>query len=234
MTLFRRKSQDLNQIGLTSFFQPNSTSTEQYLTLRTNLQFAFDDAQESHTLVVTSPNSNEGKSTVAVNLALVCAQAGQRVLLVDGDIRRPTVWQTFKLANRQGLSNALAENDGVQAYIQKLQIPNLDVLTSGTQIASVSELLNSKRLANLIAQVKAQYELIIFDMPPINTVTDAAVVSAQTDGAILVARSHVTLKNELLKAKEALELAHAKILGVVYNDINQTDRDDDYYYGNNE
>lgn len=208
---------------------PRSPISEQYRTLRTNLHFAAVD-EELRTMLVTSAGPSEGKSSTVANLAIVYAQQEKKVLLVDADLRKPTVHYTFRVDNRRGLSSVLVGELTLEEAATKSDVTNLDILSSGPIPPNPSELLGSKAMAKFISDAKSYYDLIIFDTPPVLAVTDAQILADQTDGALLVVRSKQTDQEAAVKAKELLEPASAKLLGVVLNDREQT-KDQYYYYG---
>lgn len=216
-------------VNLITMTNPASPISEQYRTIRTNIQFATAGNQKIKVLVVTSPGPSEGKSTSAANLAAVFAQAGQRVLLVDADMRKATVHKTFGLANASGLSTVLSTASTGENVIQRTTVPNLFVLTSGPKPPNPSELLGSPRMLQVIEELKSAYDLVIFDMPRIVAVTDAQIMASKADGTILVLRENISRNDEALKAKELLQMVHANILGVIYNGVS-TDKDQGYYY----
>lgn len=216
-------------VSLISLLNSRSTIAEQYRTIRTNIQFAASSDHPVKSIVITSSGPLEGKSLTAANLAIVFAKSGKKTLLLDGDMRRPTVWKTFRLNNQKGLSTLLVSPDDIADSIQKTTIANLSVLTSGPQPPNPSELLGSTREDVIMDQLTRLFDIIIVDMPPVVTVTDAQIVASKADGTILVAREDVSEKAALLKAKQLLEIAHARILGVVYNAIDSA-KDEGYYY----
>lgn len=207
---------------------PKSVAAEAFRTLRTNIQFSGID-DDVKTIVVTSSNIREGKTTVAVNLAITLAQANKNVLLIDGDMRKPIVHKYFDLTNNIGLTNIIAEGKGiglVKKNIDKLE--NLDILLTGPIPPNPSEILSSNKFKLFINQVKGDYDYVVIDSPPILAVTDAAISSTVSDGVILVAAYNQTEKEELLDAKEQLDNVKANVLGVVLNGIDL--KDSKYYY----
>lgn len=218
-----------NPVSLITLIDPSSPVSEQYRTIRTNLQFASSVDRKLQTIVITSSGPGEGKSTTSANLAVVFAKSGQNVLLVDADMRKPTVYKTFQLTNATGLSTVLSTGASVYESAQRTSIPNLTVLTSGPKPPNPSELLGSVRMDQVIAEAKELYDIIIFDMPPVVAVTDAQVMSSKADGTLLVIRENVTKKDDATKAKELLQLVQARMLGVVYNGAEQS-KDQGYYY----
>ncbi|GFH41875.1 tyrosine protein kinase [Lactococcus hodotermopsidis] len=215
---------------LVALSEHDSIAAEQYRTIRSNIRFSFVDSP-LQSLVVTSAGPSEGKSTTAANLAIVFANAGKRVLLVDGDLRRPTVAMTFDLPNVIGLSSLLIDQSrSYDDLIYKMSIDNLWILPSGPKPPNPSELLASNRMETIINELSDVFDLVIFDMPPVVNVSDAQIVAARVDGTIFVVRERKTPKKQALKAQELLKLAKANIVGVVYNGVSKNDKFDYYYY----
>lgn len=229
MSKKQAKETQTKAVGLITLTDPSSPVSEQYRTIRTNIQFASSVDRRLQTMVVTSSGPGEGKSTTAANLAIVFAKSGQRVLLADADMRKPTVFKTFQLNNAKGLSTVLSTSQNVLEVCQPTVVENLHVLTSGPKPPNPSELLGSQRMNQVIAELKQAYDIIIFDMPPVITVTDAQIMASKVDGTLLVIRENVTNKESVMKAKEALILVKAHILGTVYNGATQA-KDQGYYY----
>lgn len=209
---------------------PRSPIAEQYRTIRTNLQFASVD-HPLKTILITSSSPAEGKSMTAANLAVVYAQQGKRVLLIDADLRKPTVHYTFRLNNIRGLSNILIGETNLEDTAIISDIDNLDVIPCGPVPPNPSELLGSRRMEMLIEQARDLYDIILFDTPPILAVTDAQILANFVDGTLLVIRSDQTEYEAAIKAKEALEHSTAKLLGTVLNDREKTASSTYYYYG---
>ncbi|MFP3668930.1 CpsD/CapB family tyrosine-protein kinase [Priestia sp. SIMBA_032] len=224
----KEKIFQLRNRSLISLTNPKSSIAEQFRTLRTNIQFSSVDT-DLQSVVITSPNPAEGKSTITANLAVVFAQQGKRVLLIDSDLRKPTVHYTFHTENHVGLSNVLTRQVTLQEAVKTSRQENLWVLTSGPIPPNPSELLGSKGMNALLNEVKNEYDLIILDSPPVLALTDAQVLANLTDGVVLVISSGNTQIDSAKKAKELLESAKAKILGVVHN--NKKEKDTPYYYG---
>jgi capsular exopolysaccharide synthesis family protein len=213
---------------LITMLNPRSPVSEQYRTLRTNLQFAaVDEALQA--ILVTSAGPSDGKSMTAANLAIVYAQQGKKVLLIDADLRKPTVHYTFRLENLSGLSSILVGESTLEAATNHAGVDNLDIISSGPIPPNPSELLASKRMERLLNDAKITYDMVIFDSPPVLSVTDAQVLANIVDGALLVIRSKQTELEAAMKAKEALEPAKAKLLGTVLND-REKDKSSNYYY----
>ncbi|MDN4071758.1 CpsD/CapB family tyrosine-protein kinase [Fictibacillus terranigra] len=220
-----------NLTQLITHNNPKSPISEQYRTIRTNIQFSSIDTEYT-TLMVTSPGPGEGKSTTVANLAVVLAQQGKSVLLIDGDLRKPTVHYTFKVSNIQGLTNVLTRQAALEDAVQQTNVDDLYVLPSGPIPPNPSELLNSKAMEMLVEDANKKYDYVLFDSPPVLAVTDAQVLSNRCDGVVLVTSSGKTGREEALKAKELLENANAKILGVVLNGKETKENSYFYYYGN--
>lgn len=228
----REKDTQTNPVSLISLVDKTSPITEQYRTIRTNIKFSSSVDHEIKTIVITSSGPGEGKSTTSANLAVVFANAGQKVLLVDADLRKPTVSKTFGLSNLAGLSNLLSTRQQLGSVIQNSGIENLFILTSGPKPPNPSELLGSTRMEEIIREARGLYDIIIFDMPPVVAVTDAQILSSRCDGTLLVIREDVTRKDSVLKAKELLEISKANVLGVIYNGSKKSqDKGYYYYYG---
>lgn len=225
-----QKKQKTKAVSLITLADKSSPISEQYRTIRTNIQYAMVD-RDLKTLVITSSGPSEGKSTTSANLAIVFANSGKRVLLVDADMRKPTVAKTFSIDNVRGLSTLLGSRETVlHQVVQPSGVDNLSLMTSGPKPPNPSELLDSRRMEELLAELKHQYDLVVFDMPPVVAVTDAQIVSSKSDGTILIVRENVSKRDSLMKAKNLLELVDANILGVVYNGSKNI-TDQGYYYG---
>lgn len=212
-------------------FNPKSPTAEQYRTIRTNIQFSSID-EEIRTIMVTSSGPAEGKSTTTANLAVVFAQQGKKVLLVDSDMRKPTVHYTFSMNNAYGLTNVLTRQTELKEAIKQSKEEKLDVLTSGPIPPNPAELLSSRAMDQFFQEAKEVYDIIIFDTPPVLAVTDAQVLANKCDGTVLVVSSGKTEIESAQKTKELLTNAQAKILGVVLNNKKMDNNDYYYYYGN--
>lgn len=209
--------------------QPKSPVAEQYRTIRTNIEFMAVD-HEIQVILVTSATQGEGKSTTASNLAVSYAQQGRKVLIVDTDMRRPTVHYTFKVANGLGLSSLLTRQAEKEKAILPTKVDNLSILTAGPIPPNPAELLSSRAMEHLVSQLRADFDVIIFDAPPLLQVADSRITSKLTDGVVLVVGCTTSDRQRVLKAKEQLDLAEAKILGVVLNRRELTDDSAYQYY----
>ncbi len=201
---------------------PRSPAAEAYRTLRTNIQFASLD-RPIHTLLATSSAPDEGKSTTIANLAVTMAQAEQRVILVDCDLRRPSLHTIFGLANTAGLTTMMLQQ-GRELPAQPTDVPGLQVLTSGPIPPRPADILGSKRMAAIIALLREQADIVLFDTPPINAVTDAAVLATAVDSVLLVFRAGSTKRDRAREAQKLLSKVNAHVVGVVLTDV-KADRD---------
>lgn len=215
-------------VGLVTYTDPKGQVSEQFKTVRTNIQFSSID-KKLNSIMFTSSDPSEGKSTVSNNVAVTYADQGSRVVLVDADLRRPTVHKTFGVSNRKGLSSYLLGNATLEEIVQPTVVDNLFVITSGPVPPNPSELLGSMRTQDLMVRLTDKYDLMILDAPPVNTVTDAQVLAARVDGTILVVPQGIADKAGVKHAKEALETVNANILGAIMNRV--TEQKSGGYYG---
>ncbi len=208
---------------------PRSPISEAYRVLRTNIQFGSVDKPLS-SLLVTSGNPTEGKSTTAANLAVVMAQSGKRVVLVDSDLRRPVQHKYFGLSDQRGLTTALMDGQApVEEYLQATEIDNLRVMSSGPLAPNPAELLGSQRMAQVLDELKQHADILILDSPPVMVVTDPVLLARQVDGTLLVVDAGNTRRAVLARALDALRAANARLLGVALNRIS-TSRSGYYSY----
>ena len=192
---------------------PKSPIAEAYRTLRTNIQFSNIDG-DLKLLCVTSSGPGEGKTTTSTNLAETFAQSGNRVLIIDGDLRKPRVHKVFNLRNSRGLTNVLSGQNMIEEVTQ-FAGSDITVITSGPIPPNPSELLGSQKMKDIMTQLKQLYDVIIIDAPPVGVVTDAAILSTIVDGTILVVASGKTEIDGAKRAKQLLENVGARIIGVV-------------------
>ncbi|MDZ5473322.1 CpsD/CapB family tyrosine-protein kinase [Bacillus sp. 31A1R] len=217
--MYERRHKEKLGVNLIAHYHPKSLISEQYRLIRTNIQFSSVQ-KKIKTIMVTSSEPADGKSTTATNLAIVLAQQGTQVLLVDTDLRKPTLHYAFNISNLNGLTNVLTKNSSLEDTIIKTHIPKLDILTSGPVPPNPSELLNSEPMQSLIRQIEKMYEYIVFDTPPVLAVSDPQILANKCDGIVMVVGSGKTRKERAKKAKELLEKAQSHILGVVMNGVN--------------
>ena len=211
--------------------EPRHPTSEAYRSLRTNLQFSAIDT-DLRSIVLTSTNPGEGKTTTAVNLAIVMAQAGYSVALVDADLRRPRVHKLFGFNNTMGLTDAVVHSDlSPSHYLRPTTVDNLRVMTSGKIPPNPAELLGSKRMTELLERLREEVDLVICDAPPALAVTDAAIIGRQVDGILLVVDSGKTRKDAALRAVESLRRVNGHILGAVLNRLSRSTKGYYYYDG---
>lgn len=197
--------------------KPKSHVSEAYRTLRTNIQFSTFD-NEIKSILITSAGPSEGKSTTAGNLAFAMAQTGKKVILLDCDLRKPSIHKKFSISNKSGLSDYLIGEVNFEDVVVKY-CDNLHVIPCGTIPPNPVEMISSNKLKNFIQECKELYDCVILDTPPVVAVTDAQIISAEVDGVLLVAAAEQTDKSAMLKAKELLEDAKANIIGSVLTKV---------------
>jgi len=201
---------------------------ESYRALRTSLLLTSAGGPPK-TILITSALPQEGKTTTSTNTAIVLAQKGTRVLLVDADLRRPSIHKTLGMGPRAGLSNVLAGNASLpQTIVRSTVLPNLFVLPAGTPPPNPAELLASASMRDVLEQLREHYDHIVIDTPPTLSVTDAVVMSTAADQVILVIRSGQTTKQALRRARDILMQVNARVCGVLLNAVDL--RSPDYYY----
>ncbi|MBF6634897.1 CpsD/CapB family tyrosine-protein kinase [Microbacterium sp. APC 3898] len=228
----KKSKSEVENRKLIAFTNPRSRVSEQFRTLRTNIHFTSPDG-DIRSLVITSASHSEGKSTTASNLAIVFAQEGKRVLFIDADMRKPTMHHTFKINNSRGLSNVLARQIALKVAIQPAEIENLDLLPCGPIPPNPAELLSSQNMDLLFEQALDVYDLLIFDTPPVLSVTDSVILANKCEGTILVINSGKTERDHAIKAKEAITAStKTRLLGAVINNV-KVQKDTAYaqYYG---
>jgi len=206
---------------------PESPHAEAYRVLRTNVLFSRKD-DTANTLTVVSGGAGEGKSTTVFNLATVFAQNGQRVLLVDSDLRRPSLHKMLNVSNAVGLTNYLLRQNSLEEVIQTTPVPTLDFMPSGKLPSSSLGILNSAQMKEFVQEAKRRYDFVFFDSPPIMGVSDASILASEVDLALLVIQYRKYPQAMTLRAKHMVEEVGGTLLGVVLNNINISQ--DSYYY----
>lgn len=209
--------------------QPKSVEAESYRILRTNIMYSSFDKKIKR-ILVTSSEPGEGKSTTSGNLALAFAQDEKKVILIDCDLRKPSLHKKFRISNNRGLSDVIIDRDKLNKCIQK-RTEYLDILTAGKIPPNPSEMLGSKAMSSLLDELSNVYDVIILDSPPVLAVTDAQILSTKVDGTVLVVRAEKTKKDTVLAAKGVLDKVNANILGTVLNGGDKNKDNYYYYYG---
>jgi protein-tyrosine kinase len=213
---------------LVTLLDPMSPPAEAFRVLRTNLQFMGLD-KPLKSILITSAAPGEGKSTVASNLAVSFAQAGANVCLIDADLRRPRLHKVFGVDNWRGLTNAVMSQNGLESDLHAGVVPGLSLLTSGPIPPNPAELLGSARMGRLLEELEERFDVVIVDSPPVLVVTDAAVLAPRVSGVVLVVRAGKVARQQVVRAKEALEAVKANILGVTLDAV-QAEGPEGYYY----
>jgi len=205
-----------------------SKHAEAYRVLRTNLLFSRAD-EKLNTIVIVSAGAGEGKSTTTINLSTVFAQAGNRVLIVDSDLRRPTLHKLFKVANNLGLTNYLLKQNTIAEVVQTTGVPGLDFMASGRLPNSSMGILGSAQMKEMIAEMKQRYDFIFFDSPPILGVSDASILASEVDLVMQVIQYRRYPQPMTIRAKQMIEKVGGNFVGIVLNNINMS-QDEGYYY----
>ena len=214
--------------AIISYNDPKSVISEQYREIRTNIEYSNVD-QNTKTILVTSSDKNEGKTTTVSNLAVSFANLNKKVLIIDCDLRNPSIHKMFRLNNIYGLTDILAKDRAVDKCIQETELKNLYVLTAGAIPPNPAEILSSDKMKNLIEDLKNIYDYIFIDTPPIGLVTDAGALSSFIDGVVLVVKSESIEKKYLEETKKKLDAVDARILGAILNSYKSEQKDYDYY-----
>lgn len=192
---------------------------EAYNTVRTNLLFLLSQ-HKGKIVTISSPNASEGKSTTAVNVAISFSQLGSKTLLIDADLRRPSIHKKLHTDNDKGLSSVLVGFCGTDEAIKCIN-PHFDVLPSGPIPPNPSEILASETFDKLLEDLKEKYDYIIIDTPPVNIVSDALMVAPRTDGIVMVVKDYTTYHDDFKSAISSIEFADIRVLGVVLNGVTQ-------------
>ncbi|MEI3369753.1 MAG: CpsD/CapB family tyrosine-protein kinase [Clostridium sp.] len=209
---------------------PKSITAESYRSLRTNIQYSSIDKQVK-TLVVTSSNAGEGKSTVAGNLAYTFFQNGKRVLIIDCDLRKPSLHRKFNVSNEEGLTDVLVGTSKLNNVMKKID-DNLYLLTTGTLPPNPAEIIGSNTMENFLEQCKINFDYIILDTPPILPVTDSKLLAIKADATVVVVQSEVSKSKHVSQAFKELEKVNANIIGTILNDVEMYSEKLYYDYSN--
>jgi capsular exopolysaccharide synthesis family protein len=211
------------QEALVTLTHPQSPAAEAFRALRTNLRFTNPD-HPLRSLLVTSAGPAEGKTLISANLAVILAQGGQRVILVDADLRRPRQHRVFDVAREPGLTNLVVDRkDGIEALLQPTAVENLRVLASGRLPRNPAELLISDRAAEVVEQLGEHADIVVYDSPPAGTVTDAAVLGSRVDAVVHVVKAGGPRRDVVLRVKETLQKVGARVLGPILNQVSASD-----------
>jgi capsular exopolysaccharide synthesis family protein len=214
---------------LQAHLHPQSNAAEGFRTIRATLSLT-QKADKYRVVCVTSTIPSEGKSLVASNLAIVHAQTGLRTLLVDADLRRPSVHKAYQLHSPVGLSAFLTrEIDDLSELTHTTEVPNLDVICCGAIPANPSELIGSNRMTEFLQRVKGQYDRVVLDCPPVSAVSDPLILSAMSDGVVYVTKFNKIRREHGRKSVQRIQNAGIHIMGVVINDIDFEGKDSYYY-----
>ncbi|MDQ0270921.1 CpsD/CapB family tyrosine-protein kinase [Cytobacillus purgationiresistens] len=221
MSLNKRKtSKPAGQRNLVTFSHPDSIISEQFRTIRTNIQF-INGEKNNPILLITSPSKLEGKSTSAANIAVSMAQQKEKVLLIDASLRNPAIHEIFQLPHTAGLTDVLKGYITFEEAVVSSQIPGLKILPSGKVPTNPSELLSSKAMKRLLDKVSPLYDITLIDSPSVLDVTDTKILANLSDGVILVVRQGKTKAEHTYNAKRVLQYAKSQIIGVILNEQNK-------------
>jgi non-specific protein-tyrosine kinase len=219
----------MSQPDLSTLTDPRSPAAEAYRTLRTNLEFSSLD-HPLRSLLVTSPADNADKVVTLANLAVIMAEGGRKVVLVDGDLRKPELHQVFGVGNVSGLSELLLANGPIgNVPLQDSGIENLSLLTSGQLPQNPSVLIGAKQMTEVIAALSEQADLVLLNAPPVIAVTDAALLASQVDGTLLVIRAGSTQREHVQRAKALLDKVNARLVGAVLSNASLDSSVSSYY-----
>ena len=232
--LFSKKKKNQSEAwNSRTMFGPNLNfaAMEAYKLLRTNIVFSFSDEGTGRAVGITSSVQSEGKSSTACNVAYALSEAGHKVLLLEADLRRPSVGSKLGVARTPGVTNLLISRGNYKEAIQQSQLaPKLDVLTSGDIPPNPSELLASNRMQQLMEQLKQDYDYIIVDLPPVTAVSDALAVSKNLDGVVIVIRAGRSDQHMLAETMRQLEMVNVSVLGFVYREDDSNSKKYSYRY----
>ena len=209
--------------------KPKSIGAEAYRTLRTNIQYSSFD-EEIKIILVTSSEPGEGKSTTSGNIAIAFSQAGKKTIMIDCDLRKPSLHRKFKISNMIGVSDVLIGKEEIGDVVHEYN-EYLDILPSGKLPPNPAEMLGSKAMENLLTHLREKYDKIIIDTAPLQAVTDAQILSTKSDGTILVVKAEKTKRESIIQAKNLLDKVGANLIGTVLNGVENTRKKYYYYYG---
>jgi capsular exopolysaccharide synthesis family protein len=205
-----------NKVSLITQLEPDSQLAESYRTIRTTIKYSALD-KGKQIFLITSPLAGEGKTSVAINLAILTAQDGKRVLLIDGDLRRPNLHFILNCPNRYGLSTILSGFADPAHTFASTGVENLDLLPAGPIQSRPAELLGSSKMDQLIKQCIGHYDVIIIDSPPLLSVTDATLLARVSESIVIVTRAGLTKREHVKRAQSVLEPFRDRVVGIVFN-----------------
>lgn len=214
---------------LSPIVRPHSMIAEQYRALRTSLEFSSVSG-ELKVISIVSSVASVGKSVTAANLSLVMAQAGRNTLLIDADLRRPSIARLFGIRSTTGLTNAITHPDAWESHLVPGPMNNLSILTSGPIPPNPAEMVSSPLMRSLLNHFRERFDTIIIDTPPLLAFTDGVVLSQASDGVLLVIRSGFKSRKLDVQAKQRLQQVDARIIGAVLNAVRLEGEMNDYYY----
>lgn len=221
----RKNSVNPNKRKLIAYTNPDSIISEQFRTIITNIKFSAYE-QNYRSFLITSPNKGDGKSTSAANLSVSMAQQNKRVLLIDANLRNPSLHLLFKVSNSLGVTNLLSGDVEFTEAVKETGINNLELLTSGTMTSHPVELLGSSYMEQFLTNISESYDVVFIDSPAVLEVTDTKLLASYSDGVILVINQGKTSFEEVLEAKKTLGFANARIIGAILNEKGLTDHVD--------
>jgi len=223
------KSGNVVERDLQSHIYPTSSAAESFRTLRAAVSLVRN-ADKLRTIVVTSTIPSEGKSLVASNFAIVTAQTGLKTLLVDADLRRPSIHKAFQLKSQVGLTAYLSSRDRtIEEIVIPSEVPNLDVVCCGALPTNPSELLSSKRMLDFLEEASARYDRVVLDCPPVSAVADPLVVAAMCDGIMFVTKFNKIRREHARRSVQRVQDAGINLIGIILNDIDFEGKDSYYY-----
>lgn len=213
--LRKKRIKNIESVSETLLYkESNFVANEAYKLLRTNISFTLPDTGKCRIIGITSAIRGETKSTTSINLSYVLAQTNKRVLLIEADLRLPSIAKKMEISGAPGLSDALITAEGDTSAIKTLSLENWHVLVSGSIPPNPSEMLGSPQMGAYLKKLAESYDFIIVDLPPVNLVSDALAISSYLDGMIVVVRCNYSERRELNKCLKSLELAQVKVLGI--------------------
>ncbi|WP_246001285.1 CpsD/CapB family tyrosine-protein kinase [Oceanobacillus piezotolerans] len=205
------------KIQLVTYFHADSHISDQFREIRENIRF-LRDKNKNAIFLITSPENGEGKSTTAANLAVSMAQQKEKVLLIDANLRAPSLHTIFKVPNQSGLSNLLKGISNIDESIYPTDVHHLDILTSGPEVFNPTEILGGQMMTDLLKELGSMYDVILIDAPSVLKTTETRVLANQCQGVILLLQKGKTEMDKAVKTKRLLDLAHANLIGVILND----------------